>query len=283
MRRFGNHNYYLELKLITAMLIIVGRFGQPLLAQTVQQTPPELKGVGVEEHLGGYAPLSLSLTNSLGQPVKLGDYFHRDKPVILILAYYECPMLCTLVMNGVGDAAKKLTLVPGKDYDILTISINPLETAQLAAAKKRTYVDYVGKPELADGWTFFVANQPQIDSLTRAVGFQYYYDEKQKQYAHPAVIFILSPQGEITRYFYGLEFKDRDLRFALLEAAQGKIGSTTDKLILYCYHYDPQAKGYVLFAARLMRFAGIATVIIMASILSIFWRRELHRRKQRFI
>jgi protein SCO1/2 len=283
MRHFRNYGHYSFPILSVTVFLIIGFIGQSAFAQAIQQNPPELKGVGVEEHLGGYIPLTLDLTNDLNQPVKLGDYFHKNRPVILILAYYDCPMLCTLVMNGVADAVKKLSLVPGKDYDILTVSINPLETAQLAAAKKKTYVNYIGKSEFTDGWTFFVAAQPQIDSLTKAVGFQYYYDKIQKQYAHPAVIYILSPQGEITRYFYGLEFNEKDLRFALLEAAQGKIGNTVDKFILYCYHYDPQAKGYVLFAAKLMRLGGIATVVLIALFLGVFWRKELNRRKKGFV
>lgn len=266
-------------KIVTATILIclvypVGK------AQVADNKPAELQRIEVEEHLGGYIPLYLNFTNNEGQLVSLNSYFHRDKPVIVVLAYYTCPMLCTMVLNGLGDCIRDLNLEPRKDYEILTISIDPRESADLAAAKKNNYVNYVGKPAVADGWTFFVGEQNAIDSLAKSLGFHYYYDEKQKQFAHPAVVFVLSPDGEITRYLYGLEFKPKDLRFALLEAAQGKIGTTIDKIILYCYHYDPSAKGYVLFAAKLMRAGGAATVLLLALFLGIFWLRELRKPKR---
>jgi protein SCO1/2 len=247
--------------------------------QVIQSNPPELRGVDVDEHLGGFIPLYLKFTNSDGQTVSLDNYFHKDKPVIIVLAYYTCPMLCTMVLNGLGDGVRDLNLIPGKDYDILTISIDSSETPLLAEAKKTNYVNYVGRPDIASGWHFLVGRQNAIDSLAKALGFQYYYDEKQKQFAHPAVVFVLSPSGEITRYLYGLEYMPKDLRFALLEAARGKIGSTIDKIILYCYHYNPDAGGYTLFASRLMQIGGAATIVIILLFLGIFWRRELHRPK----
>jgi protein SCO1 len=260
-------------------LLLIFALSSTAFGQAVQSNPPELKGVEVEEHLGGYIPLYLEFTNSDSQLVTLNSYFHKDRPVIIVLAYYTCPMLCTMVLNGLGDGVRDLNLIPGKDYEILTISIDPRETPLLAAAKKTNYVNYVGRSDIADGWTFFVGKQNAIDSLAKALGFHYYYDEEQKQFAHPAVVFVLSPNGEITRYLYGLEFKPKDIRFALLEAAQGKIGSTVEKIILYCYHYDPNAKGYVLFAAKLMRIGGVATVAILLIFLGIFWLRELRKPK----
>lgn len=264
---------------VLAILLYSIIFSQSLYSQAVQTNPPELQGVGVEEHLGGYIPLYLKFTGGDSQTVSLDSYFHKDKPVIIVLAYYTCPMLCTMVLNGLGDGVRDMKLIPGKDYDILTISIDSSETPLLAEAKKTNYVNYVGRPDIASGWHFFVGKQNAIDSLAKALGFHYYYDEKQKQFAHPAVVFVLSPSGEITRYLYGLEFKSNDLRMALLEAARGKIGTTLDKIVLYCYHYDPDAKGYVLFATRLMRLAGVVTIVILILFLGIFWRRELHRPK----
>jgi protein SCO1 len=261
-----------------AALIVIGLHSAGF-AQAVQSNPPELQGVEVEEHLGGYIPLYLKFTNNDSQLVSLQSYFHKDRPVIIVLAYYTCPMLCTMVLNGLGDGVRDMNLIPGKDYEILTVSIDSSETSLLAEAKKTNYVNYVGRPDIADGWTFFVGKQNAIDSLAKALGFHYYYDKDQKQFAHPAVVFVLSPSGEITRYLYGLEFKSKDLKFALLEAAQGKIGSTIDKIVLYCYHYDPNAKGYVLFATKLMRIGGVVTVVILILFLGIFWRRELHRPK----
>ncbi len=264
---------------VFAIIIYLIVFSLSPNGQIVQSNPPELRGVDVDEHVGGYIPLYLKFTNSDGQTVSLDNYFHKDKPVIIVLAYYTCPMLCTMVLNGLGDGVRDLNLIPGKDYDILTISIDSSETPLLAEAKKTNYVNYVGRPDIAAGWHFFVGKQNAIDSLAKALGFQYYYDEKQKQFAHPAVVFVLSPSGEITRYLYGLEYKPKDLRFALLEAAQGKIGSTIDKIILYCYHYNPDAGGYTLFASRLMQIGGAATVVIILLFLGKFWRRELHRPK----
>ena len=251
-------------------------FTQSLFGQAIQPNPPELQGVEVEEHLGGYIPLYLKFTDSDSQTVSLDSYFHKDKPVIIVLAYYTCPMLCTMVLNGLGDGVRDLKLIPGKDYEILTISIDSSETPLLAEAKRTNYVNFVGRPDIASGWHFFVGKQNAIDSLAKSLGFHYYYDKEQKQFAHPAVVFVLSPSGEITRYLYGLEFKPNDLRLALLEAARGKIGTTIDKIILYCYHYDPDSKGYVLFASRLMQIGGAITVIILILFLGIFWRRELH-------
>lgn len=265
--------------LILSILLYSVILSHLLYGQAVQTNPPELRGVGVDEHLGGYIPLYLKFTNSDNQMVTLNNYFGKDKPVIIVMAYYTCPMLCTMVLNGLGDGVRDLNLVPGKDYEILTISIDSGETPLLAAAKKNNYINFVGRPDMANGWHFFVGKQNAIDSLARALGFQYYYDEKQKQFAHPAVVFVLSPSGEISRYLYGLEYKSRDLRFALLEAAQGKIGSTIDKIILYCYHYNPDTAGYTLFASRLMQIGGAATVVIILLFLGIFWRRELHRPK----
>jgi protein SCO1 len=277
-RYMGTPSIIKKIQRLSAFLIIFV-FSSVAFGQAVQSNPPELKGVEVEEHLGGYIPLYLKFTNSDSQMLSLDSYFHKDRPVIIVLAYYTCPMLCTMVLNGLGDGVRDLNLIPGKDYEILTISIDPRETPLLAAAKKTNYVNYVGRPDIADGWNFFVGQQNAIDSLAKALGFHYYYDEGQKQFAHPAVVFVLSPNGEITRYLYGLEFKPKDIRFALLEAAQGKIGSTVDKIILYCYHYDPNAKGYVLFAAKLMRAGGVATVVILALFLGIFWLRELRKPK----
>lgn len=262
--------------LFVAGLLLLG--AGRLQAQTVQDSLPELSKIDVVEHLGEHVPLDLTFTNDVGETVGLGDYFHHGKPVILVLAYYTCPMLCTMVLNGVSDAVKALDWLPGKEFQMLTISIDPSETPELAAGKKARYLENLGKKGIENGWRFFVGAESQSKALADAVGFKYYYDTEKKMYAHPAVVTILTEEGKISRYLYGLEFKPQDLRMALLEASQGKIGNTIDRLILYCYHYDPSAKGYVAIAGRIMRLGGALTLIILGAIIGTLWARERLRR-----
>jgi len=247
-------------------------------SQAIQEKPQELQGIDIEEHLGQKIPLDLKFTNENGQLESLDVYFNQGKPVILILAYYECPMLCTLVLNGMAFGINQLDWTLGKEFQVLTISINPAETSNLAAAKKVNLLNTIQKNKIDSGWRFFVGNQDQITRLADAIGFKYYYDEHQKQFAHPAVATILAPDGRISRYLYGVDFKKQDLRLALLEASEGKIGNTVDRIILYCFHYDPSARGYVLFATNVMKLGGLATVIAVGALLSVFWIRERRRK-----
>lgn len=257
--------FYMAVKSVSAQVIY-------------DELPEELKRINVEEHLGEYIPLDLVFVNDAGERVMLGDYFNRGKPIVLVLAYYECPMLCNLVLNGLTDGIRELDWLPGQQFQVLTVSFDPSETSELASAKKKTYIEDLGKPSTADGWTFFVGEESQSRHLAEALGFQYYYDEASDLYAHPAVIFLLAEDGKILRYLYGIEFQPRDLRLGLLEASQGKIGSAVDRIILYCYHYDPDAKGYVMFASNVMRIGGIATLIVIMWVLGILWLRERRRR-----
>ena len=261
------------------MLLLFFGVTSSCIAQAIIEKPQELQGIDVEEHLGQQIPLDLQFTNEDGQLESIGTYFNQGKPVILILAYYECPMLCTLVLNGMANGANQLDWTLGDQYQILTVSINPLETPKLAAAKKVNLLNTITKNKNDNGWRFFVGSQDEITKLANAIGFKYYYDENQKIYAHPAVATILSPQGKISRYLYGVEFKKQDLRLALLEASEGRIGNSIDRIILYCFHYDPAAKGYVLFANNVMKLGGLATVIVVGGLLTIFWVRE-HRKKR---
>lgn len=272
------HTISRNIRTILSILFIVVYISQVSIAQVIRQEPPELKKIDIQEHLGDKLPLDLKFTNDAGEEVALGRYFNRGKPVILVLAYYTCPMLCTLVLNGLANGLKQLSWTPGDQFQVLTVSIDPYETWQLAQAKKAAYLEAVGKPHSGDGWRFFVGQQDQIQALADTIGFKYYYDEKQKQYAHPAMILILTPDGEISRYLYGVSFSKQDLRLGLLEASEGRIGNTIDKIILYCYHYDPQAGGYVLFAANVMRLGGVVTVGALALILGIFWVKERRRK-----
>lgn len=245
-----------------------------LNAQLAQAPSAELERIDVVEHPGAMVPGALTFTNDLGQEVTLSGYMQTGRPIILVMAYYECPMLCTMVLNGLSAAAKNLPFTPGREYQILTVSINPRETWQLAAAKKKNYLQAFDVPGAADGWHFLTGPEQASRQLADAIGFNYFWDEDQEQYAHPAVVTILTPEGKISRYLYGIEFKTHDLRLALLEASAGRIGSTIDRLLLYCYHYDPEAKGYVVLATNIMKIAGLVTVILLALFLAILWLRD---------
>ena len=260
--------------LVLLIFLFIAVVQSHAMAQVVRDSVPELQKIDIVEHLGETIPLELTFTNDAGEVHKLGDYFHQGKPVIITLAYYNCPMLCSMVLNGLSDGIRDLSLTPEKDFTVLTISINPNETAELAGAKRYRYMENLGAQGKNNGWRFFVGAADQSKALADAIGFKYYYDEDRKEYAHPAGAFIVTEEGKISRYLYGLEFKSRDLKLALLEASQGKIGTTIDRLILYCFHYDPSAKGYVVFAGNLMKLGGVATLIILTVFLSILWTRE---------
>ena len=267
-----------RLPIAALAIYLLGTIGAA--AQTVSDSVPILQKVNVVEHLGETIPLGVAVTNDAGEKVMMGRYFTPGRPVVLVLAYYECPMLCNLVMNSLTQTAKQLSWLPGQEYQIVTVSINPAESFSLARGKKDNYIRDFGQPEAAAGWDFCIAAEDQSRKLADAVGFKYYYDELQKQYAHPAVITILTGSGVISRYLYGVEFKERDLRLALLEASEGKIGTTVDRILLYCYHYDPNAGGYVLMAGTIMRTGGLFTIVLLALFLGLLWRREGGRRRR---
>ncbi len=247
---------------------------QVVSAQVVMDSVAELQGIDVVEHPGDTIPLDLRFTNDQGQDVTLGDYFHNGKPVILTLSYTNCPMLCTVLLNGLTNGVRELEWRPGAEYQMVNVSIDPLETVELTQQRKKRYLESVGPMQSKRGWAFLVGNEDNINALSDAVGFKYYYDEKQDMYAHPAVVFILTEEGVISRYLYGIEYSPRDLKLSLLEASEGKIGSTVDRIILYCFHYDPDAGGYVLFASNVMRLGGLITLILLAVFLGTYWVRE---------
>ncbi len=236
--------------------------------------PPQLEGVGVDEKLGQSINLDLEFIGTDGYPHKLRETFAKGKPVILNLVYYTCPMLCNLVMNGQTAVLKEFAWTPGNEIEIVTISIDPTENFELARSKKATYLSSLGKD--APGWHFFVDHQGNAKRLADQIGFRYRFDGKQEQYAHPAVITVLTPQGMVSRYLYGIRFRQMDLRLALAEAAQEKFG-ISERILLWCYHYDPNQKSYVLFAKNVMKAGGLLTVIALGLILSWLWRMERHR------
>jgi protein SCO1/2 len=234
--------------------------------------PAELEGVGVTERLGQKVDLNLTFVSESGKLVRLGEYFHKDRPVILNLVYFNCPMLCTLVLNGQTAALRNIPGSPGKDFEIVTISIDPSETPDLARAKKQAYIGELGRG--GGGWHFLTDHDGNVKRLAEQVGFHYRYDESIRQYAHAAAIMILTPEGAVSRYLYGIEFKPRDLRLALAEASTGKFSASVDRLLLFCYHYDPASRSYVPFAANVMKAGGALTILVLGAILGILWRRE---------
>jgi protein SCO1/2 len=224
------------------------------------QLPKALEGVGIDQHLDGKIPLDLRFTDESGASVRLGDYF-GSKPVVLALVYYECPMLCTLVLNGLVSSVKALSFDVGNEFEIVTLSFDPNETSAMAAAKKETYLEAYRRPGAAKGWHFLTGDEASIKKLADAVGFRYRYDPASDEFAHAAGITVLTPSGRIARYFYGVEFAPRDLRLGLIEAADETIGSPVDQLLLYCFRYDVTTGKYSAAVLNLVRLGGVLTVL----------------------
>ena len=235
--------------------------------------PPRLQNVGIEQRLNAQVPPDLAFLDETGNPVKLGDYFGK-KPLILNLVYYNCTMLCGEALAGLSSAMRLVKFDVGNEFDVVTVSFDSRETPEMAAAKKIDYVKRYGRPNAAAGWHFLTGKPDSIDALTKAVGFQYQYDAKSNQYAHATAIMVLTPQGRISRYFYGVDFPPKDLRMGLVEASQGKIGNAVDAVLLYCYHYDPQTGKYGAMVANILRLAAAATILLLGGLLFILWRLD---------
>ena len=248
-------------------------------AQLVEEVPKALEEVGITEHLDAKLPMDLEFRDEDGISVTLGSFFDGERPVILTLNYYRCPMLCGLMLNGLVDGLEQMEWTPGQEFEIVTVSINPLETPALAKEKKQNYIKRYGRPSAMAGWHFLTGREPEIDRLAETVGFHFVYDPVEKQYAHAAAIFVCTPDGRVARYLYGIEYPSKRLKLGLLEASEGKIGSTLDQLILYCYHYDPSNRRYSPVAMNIMRVGGGATASILAVALGMFWFREWWQRK----
>jgi protein SCO1/2 len=246
--------------------------GQP----PANQMPQLLTEIGLDQRLDQQLPSDLPFKDEQGRDVRLGDFFGK-KPVILTLVYYECPMLCTQVLNGLTSALGVLNFSVGKEFDIVTISFDPGETPELARAKKASYIDRYKREGAAEGWHFLTGTQRSIEALTKAVGFRYAYNASVDQYAHVSGIMVLTPEGRLSRYFYGIEYAPRDVRLALIEAADHRIGSPVDQLFLYCFHYDPKSAKYSLAVMRVVRGAGILTLAAMVVGIVVMRRREARR------
>lgn len=258
------------------------RFAHILLAATVALTaasafaaeplPEELEGVDVVEHLGETIDLDLEFTDHTGATVRLGDLVRGDVPVLFTMNYYGCPMLCGLQLNAVNDALREMEWAPGENFRVITLSFDPEESWELAEAKRDSHLEALGRGDV--DWTFLVGSAENIEALATQFGYGYRYIETQDEYAHPAAAMFLSPDGTISRYLYGLMYEPRDIRFALLEAAEGRIGTTVDRLILSCFVYDAEAGSYVKNAIVFMRLGGAATILVLGGFLAFLWRRD---------
>jgi len=261
---------WLKIGVLTAVFATV-----PAMAQTitppVDQRPPGLEGVGIEQRLRAQVPPELVFHDEQGNAVKLGQYFGK-RPIILNLVYYTCPMLCGEVLNGLTSALTVMTFNVGKDFDVLTVSFNPRETPALAAAKKQIYVKRYGRPGAGEGWHFLSGSDQSITALARAAGFEYHYDPKTGQYAHGTAIMVLTPTGIISQYYYGVEYAPRDLRLGLVQASHNRIGTVVDQVLLYCYHYDPRTGKYTAVVTKILQLAGVATIAILGTFLVVMFR-----------
>jgi protein SCO1/2 len=234
--------------------------------------PAMVRGVGIDQNLNAQIPLELMFKDETGQAVRLGQYF-RQKPVVLALVYYECPMLCDMVLNGLTHTMEQISLNLGPDYDVITVSFNPAETWQLAAAKKANYVEKYKRKGAAEGWHFLTGQADAIKKLADTAGFHYKYDPITKQFAHASAIMVLTPDGKIARYFYGIEYKPRDFRLGLVEASQNKIGDLADQVLLFCYHYDPMTGKYGAVIQNVTKVLGSATVLALGALVFVLIKR----------
>jgi len=248
-----------------------GQFTDP--DQNIGVRPELLKDVGVDQKLNSSIPLDLTFRDEHGNRVALGQYFH-GKPVILTLVYYNCPMLCTQVLNGLDRSLEQIPMSIGRDFEVVTVSIDPTDEPSLAEAKQAVYVGMYNRPGAATGWHFLTGEGPAIAQLTRAVGFRYAYDPDSKQYAHASVVMLLTPEGRLSRYIYGVSYPARDMRLGLVDASGGKIGSPVDQVLLFCYHYDPHTGKYGLLISRVLKLLGLATILTGGVFLIWLFRSE---------
>jgi protein SCO1/2 len=258
----------------------VSRYDEKQMAPVSDKPPDILNKVGIAQRLNEQLPLSLTFTDDAGRQVQLASYFGK-KPAILALVYYQCPMLCSEELNGLTSALQMVSFVPGKDFSVIVISIDPTETTDLAAAKKRGYLKRYGHPETAAGWHFMTGTQENIDAITKAVGFGYVKipgpDGRLTQFAHASAIQIVTPEGKLAQYYMGVEYSPKDLRLGLVEASANRIGSPVDNILTYCYHYDPQTNKHSLIVARVVQLGGLITVLLLGGFMLVMFRRDTRK------
>jgi protein SCO1/2 len=243
--------------------------------------PPALQNVEIVEQLGAPLPQEPRFTAEDGSAVRFGDLVaRRDRPTVLALVYYDCPMLCGLVLKGLARSMRESGLALGQDFDAVVMSFDPRDTVKLAAERQRGYLQAFGRPEAKRSWRFLVGAEPDIKAVTNAVGFRYAYDERTKQFAHAAVVMVLTPDGRVSRYLYGIEYPARDLRLAIVEAGQGRVGTSFDKLLLTCYRYDPTSRTYQPYVLGFVRVSMLGVLGGLSVMLGVFWRREIKARRR---
>jgi protein SCO1/2 len=247
-------------------LFIFGMAMAAVAQDNAAVTPPQLRGVGIDQRLNNQVPLNLKFRDETGQTVTLGSYFGK-KPVILSLVYYTCPMLCTMAENGLLNALRDVKFNIGEQYEVVTVSIDPTEKPDMAMGKKAVYVGLYGRPAAKHGWHFLVDDDPDIRALAQSVGFHYNYIPETKQFAHATGITVLTPQGKVSRYFYGIQYPARDIRLALVEAASEKIGNPVDAIMLYCCQYDPHTGKYGMVVSHVLKIAGAITLLCMGTLI----------------
>ena len=245
-----------------------------------QVTPDDLKNIGIDQRLDQQLPLDLQFKDEAGKTVRLGDFFKSGRPVILNLVYYTCPMLCGEELAGLSSALAVLKFTPGNEYEVVTVSINPDDTPEIASAKKKIYIDRMNerleKKTDGSGWHFLTGQPAEIQQLADAVGFHYKRDERTGQFIHSAAIMLVTPQGKLAQYYYGVEFSPKDLRLGMIEASRNKIGNLVDQITLYCYHYDPTSGRYGAAVTNILRLGGTATLLVLGGFLIVMYRREPH-------
>jgi len=265
---------------LLAVALLGAGLASPAAGQLNEQKPQAIEGVGVTEHLDVQVPLDLEFTDSTGEKITLGQIFDGNRPLILTMNYSDCPKLCSLQLNALVDAMRKMPLELSEEYQVLTVSIDPLETPERAQLTRQKYLKDYGRPGAAAGWRFLVTrDEDRIHKLADTVGFHYKFIPERREYSHVAVLMICTPGGRVSRYLGGVNYDPNTLRLSLIEASEGKVGSPMDQFLLYCFHYDPTEGRYAPAAFRIMQLAGLLTVVVFGSVLSVFWLRE--RRKPR--
>jgi protein SCO1 len=264
------------LSLAAVLLLAASAWGQGMtrgiMSPPSNVRPPGLQNVGIDQHLDEQVPPNLTFRDETGRAVRLGDYFGK-RPMILNLVYYQCPMLCGEVLSGLESALRVLKFDVGKEFDVLTVSFDPRETSEMASAKKTEYLKRYGRFGAAIGWHFLTGPHQSIDALTKAAGFQYQYDARTGQFAHATAIMVLTPEGKIAQYFYGVEYAPKDLRLALVQASENKIGTVVDQVLLYCYHYDPATGKYGAIISRVLQLSAAATILVLSVLIAVLFRR----------
>jgi protein SCO1/2 len=263
--------------LAPSLVAQVSSYGDKETGPVNDKPPAILNGVGIAQNLNQQLPLGLTFTDDAGKQVQLASYFGK-RPAILALVYYQCPMLCSEELNGLTGALQMVKFVPGKDFDVIVVSIDPTEGTDLAAAKKRSYLHRYGHPETAAGWHFLTGTQANIDALTKAVRFGYVKipgpDGRLTQFAHASSIQIVTPEGKLAQYYMGVEYSPKDLRLGLVEASANRIGSPVDNILTYCYHYDPKTNKHSLIVARVVQLGGLVTVFTLGGFMLVMFRRD---------